>query len=350
MFILPRNTRGAMKKIAEEAWEVWNLFKEIYEQHHFAVWCWLVVPATISGVWARLDRFNGLAIFLICLMALALTAVALAAFVAAKNWSRHQTPPDVTLAETSIIEPPPQPELSPQLTYLTPYEAIHYLADESQWAEEKAGEVSPNGMAYNVMLEAPQEFQERAAEGRIRVYGFDDDTHRHEEIGKTHWMSFGLEYSKVYKPDGDVRTVPTTFDSAFYNKNGKYSDLRIVADDVYRTWPRSEEAEMRAEFSLIKMTREDAIATLWKLRKVGVAIRNVHFSSEEQFPEWKANYEKWRSDVLAVADKFDEGLRPRLEVLDRLRPPPKVPAVNKEHALLIGIASEILLRLEEQLP
>lgn len=110
------------------------------------------------------------------------------------------------------------------------------------------------------------------------------------------------------------------------------------------------DAEFNAAFEYAALSRNDAIKRLWKLREVGVAIRNEHVPSPEQYPAWKARYEKWRSDVLSMAEKVDENLRPRLEVLDRLRPPPSLPVVNEDHVLCIRIASEILLRLEERLP
>jgi hypothetical protein len=336
-----------MRKIAKFIWETWNLLKEFHEQHDFFFWCLLVVPTAISGVWAWLVRFNGLAIFLICLMALAAMAVLLAAIVVIKHWSGHEPIPRTPADQFTSAERL-SAAASSTVTYLIPYEAIHYLADESQWGEEKADTINAEGMHYNALLEAPEEFQKRAAEGRIRVFGFNSGTRKHEEIDKTHWMSFGI-LPRVFRPGEDVRTEPTTLESAFYQGEG-YSDLKITAADVYRTWPRSIAAEYRAEFDLLNMTKEEAVEALWRLRKLGVVIRNEHLSSEKEFAGWKAKYDKWREDVLAVADRFGEGLRPRLEVLDQVRQPPTLPAINGEHALDISVASEILLRLEERLP
>jgi hypothetical protein len=184
----------------------------------------------------------------------------------------------------------------------------------------------------------------------VRVFGFNSETGKHEEIDKTHWMSFGLGYSGVFRLGERVRTEPTTMEAAYHGGSGGYSDLRIVASDVHRTWPRSSAAEFRAVFDIASMSREDAIEALWQLRRIGVAIRNERVASEADYPDWKARYNKWRDDVLAVAERFDEGLRPRLEVLDRVRQPPAHLAINPDHALFIRVASEILLRLEERLP
>jgi len=111
-----------------------------------------------------------------------------------------------------------------------------------------------------------------------------------------------------------------------------------------------DKAEFDAAFEWFALSREDAIKLLWRLRKEGVAIRNEPIPSEKLFSQWKVKYEKWRNDVLLAAEKVDENLRARLEVLDQLRSPPALPVINQEHAQCIAIASEILLRLNERLP
>lgn len=238
--------------------------------------------------------------------------------------------------------------------YLTAWEVIHYLADESQWGVDKSAEVTPEGMHKNVQLEAPLEFQKRASEGRVTVYGASSKTGHHESIPKTYWMSHGLKLATIYDSEATSKTEPATFEAGFHAvRNGvlTYSDLKIEASDVYQTWPRrNDEAEFDAAFEWAALSREEAIKVLWKLRKDGVAIRNEPVPSEQLFPPWKAKYEKWRNDVLLAAEKVDENLRPRLEVLDQLRPPPTLPVINQDHALCITIVSEILLRLSEKLP
>lgn len=238
--------------------------------------------------------------------------------------------------------------------YLSGYEVVHYLADESEWGAEMHSHVSADGLKKNALLEAPGEFRTRAAEGKITVYGVSAQTGEHELIPKTHWMSYGLDLSKIYKPDAPSGTVPATFEAAFHGaRSGKrgYADLKIEAAGVYEVWPRAKgDAEFDAAFDVAASSREEAISRLWDLRRIGVAIRNEPVPSEQLFPPWKAKYEQWRAEVLAAADKVNEGLRQRLEVLDRLRPPPSLPVVSNEHARCIAIASEILLRLEERLP
>jgi len=239
--------------------------------------------------------------------------------------------------------------------YLTAYEAIHYLADESQWGADTDSYMSADGLKRNALIDAPREFQARAAEGRIRAYGASSKTGNHELIPKTHWMSYGLDLSKIYKRDAVCSTTPTTFEAGFHAARGGkhiYSDLKIERADVYQVWPPHKEAEAEFDeaFEWAALSREEAISILWKLRKSGVAIRNEPVSAESLFPQWKAKYEKWRRDVILAAQKVDDNLSYRLEVLDRLRPPPTLPVINEDHARCITIASEILLRLEERLP
>lgn len=227
-------------------------------------------------------------------------------------------------------------------TYLTAQQVVHYLADESQWGYSKE--------ASDALLQAPAEFKERASEGRITVYGSSSKTGVHESISKTHWMSHGLDLSTIHIPEAISKTVPAPYEARLYGTRISYSDLKIVAADVYHVWPRSDTSELNAVFEWDELSRDEAIKILWKLRRAGVAIRNEQISSEQQFPAWKAKFEKWRNAVLLVAEKVDENLRQRLEVLNQVRPPPTLPVINQNHALCIRIASEILLRLEERLP
>lgn len=275
-------------------------------------------------------------------------------------WSRQADTSGVRDAQAKSQERREEIELQAPASkvpsgYLTAYETIHYLADESQWGAERDSYVSSDGLKRNALIDAPAEFRARAAEGRIGVYGASSHTGQHELIPKIYWMSYGLDLSKIYHPDAASSTAPATFEAGFHGvRIGKhtYSDLKIEAADVYSVWPRRKDvdAEFDAAFEWAALSREEAIKLLWRLRKVGVAIRNEPVPSEQLFPPWKAKYERWRHDVLLAAEKVDENLRHRLEVLDRLRPPPTLPVINRDHALCITITSEILLRLEERLP
>jgi hypothetical protein len=117
--------------------------------------------------------------------------------------------------------------------YLTPRQAVQYLADQSEWGTNPA--VAHSSVA---LLRASQEFRDRASEGRIRAYGISPESHEHEEISKTHWMSFGFAELKLLRDEDDGgSTEMKDFHGGFYNKPG-YSAIRIVAEDVYTAWPR----------------------------------------------------------------------------------------------------------------
>jgi hypothetical protein len=109
-------------------------------------------------------------------------------------------------------------------------------------------------------------------------------------------------------------------------------------------------AQHDAAFKITSLSKDYARKELWRLREEGVAIRNAPVPSGKDYPAWKHKYKAWRDDVLMVAEKYDENLRPRLEVRDRPRQPPNLPVINQDHALCIKVASEILLRIAEYLP
>ncbi len=143
--------------------------------------------------------------------------------------STHQT--------STIVAPPDSSQTSNTPIYLTPYETVHYLADESQWGALKEAERTPEGLRKNVLLEAPLEFQKRAAEGKIRVYGINALSSTHELIEKTYWMTYGFYFETLFKsPYDECHTWPTISERP--RNLLIYSHLKIEADDVYRTWPR----------------------------------------------------------------------------------------------------------------
>jgi hypothetical protein len=125
--------------------------------------------------------------------------------------------------------------------YLTANQAIHYIADESQWGASKAREVTSEGLRKNVLLEAPEEFRQRAAEGKVRVYGASPTTHEHALIDKTHWMTFQLDHASIFREDAEGKTEMAGFEGGFYGRPG-HTLLQIEAEDVYRTWPKERNA------------------------------------------------------------------------------------------------------------
>lgn len=117
-------------------------------------------------------------------------------------------------------------------TYLAVWDVARYLAEQSEWGANRLAQGRSPSL---VLLDAFSEFDARAAEGRIRVYGAHPQTHEHQEIPKTHWMSYGLDPSSDDQEGG--RSEPKTAWGGYLGRHG-YTELRIVAEDVYRTWPR----------------------------------------------------------------------------------------------------------------
>jgi hypothetical protein len=139
---------------------------------------------------------------------------------------RHNKEPKTSMSTPSAgdvaVAPP---------SYLTAYQVVHYLADESQWGSQRE--------TLNALLHAPVEFRERAAEGKLMVYGANSITHLHEPIAKTFWMSCGLDISTIRHPSLTSRTAPATLESSVAADSIPiYSGLNIEAEDVYRTWPK----------------------------------------------------------------------------------------------------------------
>lgn len=122
--------------------------------------------------------------------------------------------------------------------YMTAKDAIHYIAQDAAWGAHKEVERTPDGLSKNPLLEAPEEFRQRAAEGKIRSYGRSPETHQHELIPKEHWMSFGLDYLALFREDDNGGRTEMKDALGGYYRNKGYNDLRIVTEDVYATWPK----------------------------------------------------------------------------------------------------------------
>jgi hypothetical protein len=126
--------------------------------------------------------------------------------------------------------------------YMTAYEAIHYIADKSEFGNETrqyrgqqyvpvVGHTIP--MKKNALLEAQSEFKRVAAFGVIKAIGRLDGAGEHVQIPDTYWMSAGLSPFSLGNP-GISATIATV-----YNPDGipTYGDVRIVRADVERAWP-----------------------------------------------------------------------------------------------------------------
>jgi hypothetical protein len=92
---------------------------------------------------------------------------------------------------------------------------------------------------------------------------------------------------------------------------------------------------------------ETAMAVFCDLRSEGISLRNRPVAGEPNYAAWKTELDGWLSRVYSTAEKINKTLRTYLERLDRVGPPPGgIPVVSAEHARWIGIASEVLVRMQ----
>src|ERR1700675_2562659 len=118
--------------------------------------------------------------------------------------------------------------------YMTAYEAIHYLADNSRWGNESRQYIGADGMKKNTLFEAPIEFKRIAEQGGIHAVGQLNGVGQHIEIPETYWMSAIINRSSIQNHDIS-ETMP-----AVPNPDGIpiYKNVRILRADVERAWPR----------------------------------------------------------------------------------------------------------------
>lgn len=127
-------------------------------------------------------------------------------------------------------------------TYITPKEAIRYLADDTIWAwkirrKRTPGLVQdkPMVMRHNARFEALEEFQTQAArEGtQLKIYGTKIGSAKAVPLPHIFWMTNGLDGTRVFS-EVECLTQPTT-----YAQNPDiYGDLKVDRGGVFATWPR----------------------------------------------------------------------------------------------------------------
>lgn len=94
-------------------------------------------------------------------------------------------------------------------------------------------------------------------------------------------------------------------------------------------------------------SRDAALRELWRLRNIGISMRNRTLAGEAEYPAWKAEADAWLESVYAEANKISNTLQEHLRRLDRMEPPPRTSeSVNDEHERWRHIVSEVLLRLQ----
>lgn len=127
--------------------------------------------------------------------------------------------------------------------YMTAYEVIHYLADDSKRGHQvrhgPSAQVWTNRFGtINVrkipLLEAQAEFKRIAEQGHIHAIGRLDGGGQQVQIPETYWMSATLNHFSLENPEIS-ETTP-----AVANPDGipNYKNVKILQSDVERIWPR----------------------------------------------------------------------------------------------------------------
>jgi hypothetical protein len=124
-------------------------------------------------------------------------------------------------------------------TYMTPYEVVHYLSDQTRWGWAKRRETSASAIgpiSYNPLLEAAPEFREKAMQegSNIKVFGLLEG-HGSVLIPHTFWMSNGFSYDACFDKTVRARSAPAVYDAVDHLI---YYDLMVDRSGVIKTWPR----------------------------------------------------------------------------------------------------------------
>jgi hypothetical protein len=161
-------------------------------------------------------------------------------------WRRHRAPQiaaaglaggDGVEVETNATAP----------KYMTAYEAIHYLADNSKWGNEvrcgpseqvrhdKFGMINVGKMP---LLGAQTEFKRVAEHGFIHAIGRLEGRGQHVPIPEPYWLSATLNPFSLENRDIS-ETMP-----AVRNPDGipSYKNVKILRSEVERLWPRRRDA------------------------------------------------------------------------------------------------------------
>jgi hypothetical protein len=154
----------------------------------------------------------------------------------------------------------------PAQGYMTAYEVIHYLADDSEWGNETRQYVGADGMRKSALLDAPAEFKRVAEQGTIRAVGRLSNVGQHTPITCTYWISATLHPFSLYN-----REISETIPSV-PNPDGipVYHSVRLIRADVVRLWPRC--TTIATRIPLLDILHE-AEAFGWPLQKRDVSQR-----------------------------------------------------------------------------
>lgn len=127
-------------------------------------------------------------------------------------------------------------------TYVSPKEAIRYLADETVWGwnirkKRTPGIIqgTPVSMRTNARLAALSEFQDQASrEGTaLKVYGTQFGSAQAQAISYIFWMTNGLSGTRLFS-EAECETEPTIWAQS----PDKFGDLKVDQAGLFATWPR----------------------------------------------------------------------------------------------------------------
>lgn len=124
--------------------------------------------------------------------------------------------------------------------YMTAYEALHYMADQSAWGSSVRESASTQNiighgdvtMKRIPIYEACFVFSKGARESKIEVLGRLGGNGPHVQIPHTDWLTIGIDNNtlKMRQTSQTTSITPT-------GTVPLYTDLQIRRGDVYRVWP-----------------------------------------------------------------------------------------------------------------
>jgi hypothetical protein len=98
--------------------------------------------------------------------------------------------------------------------------------------------------------------------------------------------------------------------------------------------------------------RKALMRDLWRLREVGVPLRNKRVTSPAELQTWLVEVDAWREAVYAKATEISPGLADHLRTLNEMGPPPantEFFAADLRHRHMVTVTSEILRRMSKYL-
>jgi hypothetical protein len=118
--------------------------------------------------------------------------------------------------------------------YMTAYEAIHYLADESEWGDGIRSLSDPQERRNGIVFGTLAEWKRVAEQGNIRAFGILNGVGLAVPIPDIYWISATINAFSIDNPSIS-QTMPVA-----PNPDGipVYKNVRILRADVEGAWPK----------------------------------------------------------------------------------------------------------------